>query len=133
MSAPSLPGPGKNNTPASGKRPTFAFHRRISDDPAFKAEMPEDHQQWYPVAMKKVGNAIYSLVQEWTEKWLSGTCSDEDAEARLEGMVEEVIWGNAIWYGIGGWASRGDSGRVTNADFFLCVSPPSPRFLAAID
>jgi len=40
------------------------------------------------------------------------------ADARLRGMVEEVVWGNAIWYGIGGWASRGVCGRVTNADFF---------------
>jgi hypothetical protein len=80
--------------------------------------------------MKKVGSAIHSLVQEWTEEWLSEMCSDEDAEARLKGMVEEVIWGNAIWYGVGGWASRGDSGRVTNADFFLCV-PPLPCFLTA--
>jgi hypothetical protein len=121
MSALSLSEFGNDHTIASERRPTFGFHRRIRDDPAFKMELPDDHRQWYPAAMKEVGNAIYCLVQEWTKEWLSGTHSDADAEVRLKGMVEEVIWGNAIWYGVGGWASRGDDGRVTNADFFLSV------------
>ena len=29
------------------------------------------------------------------------------------------MWGNVIWYGIGGWASCGTGGRGINADFFL--------------
>jgi hypothetical protein len=122
MSALSLTGSGKVPTLASERRPTFAFHRRIRDDPGFRVKIPDDPKQWYLVAMQEVGSTIYSLIQEWTKEWLSGTHSDADAEVRLKGMVEEVIWGNAIWYGVGGWASRGDSGRVTNADFFLFVS-----------
>ena len=128
MSALSLSGSGNDHTLASERRPTFAFHRRIRDDPAFKIEIPDDHQQWYPAAMKEVGNAIYCLVQEWTKEWLSGAHSDAVAEVRLKAMVEEVIWGNVIWYGVGGWASRGDDGRVTNADFFLSV--PSSYILS---
>jgi hypothetical protein len=121
VSALSLSQSSKNHTLASERRPTFAFHRRIRDDPAFKIEIPDNHQQWFPAAMKQVGNAIFCLVQEWTKEWLSGTHSSVDTELRLKGMIEEVIWGNAIWYGVGGWVSRGDDGRATNADFFLSV------------
>ena len=73
--------------------------------------------------MEVVGSPIHNLVREWTAEWLAGTRSDVDAEVRLKGMVEEVIWGNVIWYGVGGWASRGDSGRAMNADLILYVLP----------
>jgi hypothetical protein len=36
-------------------------------------------------------------------------------------MVEEVVLGNAIWFGVGGWHARGKTGRTFNADFFMCV------------
>lgn len=36
-------------------------------------------------------------------------------------MVEEVTWGNVIWFGVGGWHARGDGDRPFNADFFVCV------------
>jgi hypothetical protein len=103
------------------KRPTFAFHRRIRDDPAFHVELPSKDIQRYPAVVKAAGKAIRNLVQEWAREWLAGTCTDVDAEVRLRGMLEEVIWGNVIWYGVGGWASRGS--RALNADFFLCVPP----------
>ena len=108
------------------KRPTFTFHRRIRDDPAFSVDLPINARQGYQqyrAVVKAVGSSIHNLVQEWTAEWLAGTRSDVDAEVRLKGMVEEVIWGNVIWYGVGGWASRGDSGRAMNADFFLYVLP----------
>ena len=73
--------------------------------------------------MEVVGSPIHNLVREWTAEWLAGTRSDVDAEVRLKGMVEEVIWGNVIWYGVGGWASRGDSGRAMHADLILYVLP----------
>lgn len=111
------------------KRPTFAFHRRIRDDPAFRVELPSALMQRYPAAVKAAGSAIHNLVQEWTREWLAGTRSDADAEVRLRGMVEEVIWGNVVWYGVGGWASRGDSGRAMNADFFLAHLVTSSIFL----
>ncbi|KAH9170233.1 hypothetical protein EDB89DRAFT_1979523 [Lactarius sanguifluus] len=105
---------------APEKRPTFAFHRRIRDA-AFSVELPSDPLLQYGAVVKSIGGAIYDLVREWTEEWLEGGVGargSAGAEARLKGMVEEVVWGNVIWYGIGGWASRGTSGRGMNADFF---------------
>ena len=115
------------------RRPRFAFHRRIRDDPAFRVELPSETIKRYLTAVKAVGGAIHNLVQEWTAEWLAGIFSDVDAEVRLRGMLEEVIWGNAIWYGVGGWATRGDSGRAMNADFFLCVSPLIPSNTRSTD
>jgi hypothetical protein len=108
-------------------RPMFAFHRRIRDDPALSStEPPSNAKQWdqrYRAVVKAVGGSIHNLVREWTAEWLSGTRSDVEAEVRLKGMVEEVIWGNVIWYGVGGWASRGDSGRAMNANLIPYVLP----------
>jgi len=124
----SLAAPGSNHV-LPEKRPTFAFHRRIRDDPAFRVEFPIT----YLTAVKAVGGAIHNLVQEWTAEWLAGTRSDAEAEVRLGGMLEEVIWGNVIWYGVGGWATRGESGRAMNADFFLCVSSLVPLNTTSAD
>jgi len=129
LSTLSLAAPGGNHVVLPEKRPTFAFHRRIRDDPAFRVELPIT----YLTAAKAVGGAIHNLVQEWTAEWLAGIRSDADAEVRLRGMLEEVIWGNVIWYGVGGWASRGDNGRAMNADFFLCVSSLIPSNTISTD
>jgi hypothetical protein len=67
------------------------------------------------------GDAIVTLVSEWADQWLQGTHSHEQIEKRLEGMVEEVVWGNVIWFGIGGWHARGNGDRSFNADFFVWV------------
>ena len=104
------------------KRPIFAFHRYIRDHPdLFTFELPKSPLQYFTAMVKSIGGAIHDLVQEWTGEWLAGVDArgGADAEARLAGMVEEVVWGNMIWYGIGGWESRGTDGRGFNADFFL--------------
>jgi hypothetical protein len=106
------------SAPVLEKRPTFAFHRRIRDDPAFAVELPSSPLLQYTAVMKSAGSAIHGLVREWSEEWLAGVGTRADAEARLKGMVEEVVWGNVIWYGIGGWATRGTEERGFNADFF---------------
>jgi hypothetical protein len=36
-------------------------------------------------------------------------------------MVEEVAWGNVMWFALRGWQARGGHGRMFNADFFMCV------------
>jgi hypothetical protein len=117
------------STPAfEEKRPTFAFHRRIRDK--FKGYAldvgslePEDTK--YITVLTDSGDTIVTLVSEWADQWLRGTHGHEEIEKRLEGMVEEVLWGNVIWFGVGGWQARGNSGCSFNADFFVWVVIPS--------
>ncbi len=112
---------GLSSASVPEKRPTFAFHRRIHEDPAFNVELPADALRQFETVVKSAGSAIHDLVQEWTKEWLSGTGTrgGPASEAQLRGMVEEVVVGNVIWYGVGGRASRGTSGRAFNADFFM--------------
>ena len=105
------------------KRPTFAFLRRIRDHPKF---LPTSlghslAESQYTDVVTKEGATLTELVDEWANEWLQDTRSDADVEKRLEGMVEEVVWGNTIWFGVGGWHARGTGGRPFNADFFVCV------------
>jgi hypothetical protein len=105
------------------KRPTFAFLRRIRDHtkflpPSFGHALDESQ---YSNVVTKEGATLTELVDEWANEWLEDTHSDADVEKRLKGMVEEVVWGNTIWFGVGGWHARGTGGRIFNADFFVCV------------
>ncbi|KAF8261336.1 hypothetical protein EI94DRAFT_1810435 [Lactarius quietus] len=111
---------------------TFAFHRRILDDPAFTVELPSSAVHHYEAVVKSAGSAIHDLIQGCTEEWLAGVGARADAEVRLKGMVEEVLWGNVIWYVIGGWASRGTEERGFNADFFVAHLVTSAAFLPKI-
>jgi Questin oxidase-like len=105
------------------KRPTFAFLRRIRDHPKFTlASLGHSlEESQYSAVVTNDGDTLTELVREWADEWLEDTHDDADIEKRLEGMVEEVVWGNVIWFGVGGWHARGDSGRPFNADFFMCV------------
>jgi hypothetical protein len=67
------------------------------------------------------GDTLTKLVSEWADEWLEDTRDDADVEKRLEGMVEEVVWGNVIWFGPGGWHACSESSRPFNPDFFVCV------------
>ena len=112
-------------TPASleEKRPNFAFLRRIRDHPKFtQASLGHSLEEGrYTDIVTNEGDTLTKLVSEWADEWLENTHGDADVEKRLEGMVEEVVWGNVIWFGVGGWHSRGEAGRTFNADFFVCV------------
>jgi hypothetical protein len=112
-------------TPAAleEKRPTFAFLRRIRDHTKFLPSSlghSSDESQYLNVVTKD-GATLTELVDEWANEWLEDTRSDADVETILKGMVEEVVWGNTIWFGVGGWHARGTGGRPLNADFFVCV------------
>ena len=105
------------------KRPNFAFLRRIRDHPKFM-EGSLGHsldEGQYAAIVTKGGDTLTKLVGEWADEWLEDTHGDTDVEKRLEGMVEEVVWGNVIWFGVGGWHARGNTDRTFNADFFMCV------------
>ncbi|KAI0300670.1 hypothetical protein B0F90DRAFT_1566309, partial [Multifurca ochricompacta] len=117
------------------KRPTFAFLRRIRDHPKLTPSVigsSQEEASQYTVVLESSGELVVQLVNEWAEEWLDGTCSDADVEKRLEGMVEEVAWGNVIWFAIGGWEARGDSGRPFNADFFIAHLVTSAIFLLTL-
>jgi hypothetical protein len=109
--------------PVEEKRPTFAFLRRIRDHRKFGLSALGDSSEAdrYTAVLTNAGDSVVALVSEWADQWLEGTRGDADVEKRLEGMVEEVVWGNVIWYGVGGWQARGDVDRPFNADFFVCV------------
>ena len=102
------------------KRPTFAFLRRIRDHPKLALGSLGQSIE-YPAIVTNEGDILTELVSEWADEWLDGTHGDADIEKRLEGMVEEVIWGNVIWFATGGWHARGDTDRPFNADFFMCA------------
>jgi len=86
----------------------------------------------YNVVVTNAGDTLTALVSEWAEEWLEGTRNDVDIEKRLEGMVEEIVWGNVIWFGVGGWHARGSSGRTFNADFFVAHLVTSTIFLLTL-
>ncbi len=50
--------------------PTFAFRRRICDDPAFIVELPSD-PLLHVTVLKGESGVIHNLVQEWTDEWLA--------------------------------------------------------------
>jgi len=103
------------------KRPTFAFLRRIRDHPKFSPSSLGHSlsERSYDAIVTNLGDTLTALVSEWADEWLADARSDADIEKRLKGMVEEVIWGNVIWFGVGGWHLGGESGRPFNADFFV--------------
>ena len=109
------------------KRPTFAFLRRIRDHPkltpvALWPQLELDTRSRYSAIVPEAGGSVVALVEEWANAWLADARTDTDVEKCLEGMVEEIAWGNVIWFALRGWQARGDSGRTFNADFFMCVT-----------
>jgi hypothetical protein len=116
-------------TPAfEDKRLTYAFHRRIRDKfkrNALGVDSSESEDTKYIAVLTNSGDTIVTLVSEWADQWLQGTRSHEEIEKRLEGMVEEVVWGNVIWFGVEGWQARGNGDRSFNADFFVSIVIPS--------
>ncbi|KAH9965709.1 hypothetical protein BJV74DRAFT_785799 [Russula compacta] len=116
------------------KRPTFAFLRRIRDHPKFTPSSlgPSSYEDHYTSVVTKMGDTLTTLVSEWADEWLGDTRNDADVEKRLEGMVEEIAWGNVIWFGVGGWHARGDGDRPFNADFFVAHLVTSAIFLLTL-
>ncbi|KAH9992169.1 hypothetical protein BJV77DRAFT_456359 [Russula vinacea] len=112
------------------KRPTFALLRRIRDHPELTLGSP-GHSS-YPDIVTSKGDTLTKLVSEWADEWLEDTRDDADVEKRLEGMVEEVVWGNVIWFGPGGWHACSESSRPFNPDFFVAHLVTSSIFLLTV-
>ena len=65
----------------------------------------------------RVGPQLLKIVEEWASE-LNGDVTDEILRAKLE----EIVWMNAVIYGVCGWAGRkqvDESPGQFNADFFL--------------
>ncbi|KAH9170229.1 hypothetical protein EDB89DRAFT_2072216 [Lactarius sanguifluus] len=124
-----LPGPGI----LSGLTSILSLLRTdpLSLD-ALHAQLEEPRQYRYQAVVPKAGESIIELVDQWANEWLVDARTDADIEKRLEGMVEEVTWGNVIWFAVGGWQARGDQGRSFNADFVTAHLVTSAVFLLTL-
>ncbi|KAF8259250.1 hypothetical protein EI94DRAFT_1813630 [Lactarius quietus] len=119
------------------KRPTFALFRRLRDHPklsqdALRSQLEVKRAHRYRTILPVAGDTIATLVEEWANEWLAGSRTDADVEKRLEGMVEEVAWGFVILFAARGWQTRGECGRVINADFFVAHLVTSAIFLLTL-
>ncbi|KAI0315492.1 hypothetical protein OF83DRAFT_1199907 [Amylostereum chailletii] len=105
----------QSNAPAAPK-PSFNFHTTILTDPALSPSALDLSlgPRGYEGVVASGGPTILKHVNAWYDGWLAGV-ADEDLEPTLERMVEEVVFGNVLWYGVCGWALRGE--KVLNADF----------------
>jgi Questin oxidase-like len=113
-----LPISGVTTATLEEKRPTFALLRRIRDHPKFA--LGSGHSLYSDIVTNK-GDTLTELVNDWADEWLEDTRDHADIEKRLEGMVEEVVWGIVIWFGPGGWNARGESSHPFNANLYVCV------------
>lgn len=70
------------------------------------------------VLQSEAGAVVKEFTDNWYDSWTVGV-KDDELEDRIEGMVEDVLLGSAVLYGVGGYAAKGD--RVFNADFVTYV------------
>jgi hypothetical protein len=85
----------------------FTILARVLADPRFDFGnvklKPEDDPPLYTLALRKTGDAVRELVDQW------------DLTGDLDKKLEELLWTNVLMYGVGGSEKTGDF----NADFFL--------------
>ncbi|KAA1473981.1 hypothetical protein DENSPDRAFT_823618 [Dentipellis sp. KUC8613] len=120
------------SAPSTPPKPTFSLHQRILADPSLAAGVAIDasNPKKYEDLIERSGDRLHALVTEWYGKWLEGATTNEEVESRLEAMVEEIVWGNVMWFGVGGWAGPGKKdGQNINADFYMMHLVTSAHFL----
>ncbi|KAI0051279.1 hypothetical protein FA95DRAFT_310766 [Auriscalpium vulgare] len=125
-----VPAVENNKTLSKPKRPTFEFHQKVFKSPLLRPSalgLSTGLLDQYETVLPRVRPVIFDYVREWSEKWLQGA-GENEAEERLKVMVEEVTWGNSLWFGVGGWGARGED-RVINADFYNMHLVTSAIFL----
>lgn len=96
------------NAPQEPKKNTHALTilARILKDPKFDDIAERQDTDLYSAVVGQYGDALKNHVSEWT----FDTTDPKEAERK----IEELVWANAIIYGIGGWTH----GKNFNADFF---------------
>lgn len=111
-----------SSKPAASRPPFLSFVAQLLTDsrltPAALKLPREDFpaQSAYAAALKSgAGEVVKELTDIWYDAWTVGV-SDQELEDRLGSIVEDVLVGSAVMYGVAGYAAKGD--RVFNADFF---------------
>ncbi|KAF9478258.1 hypothetical protein BDN70DRAFT_943917 [Pholiota conissans] len=95
----------------------FSILARILEDPELGGfPAPAFEEQFYPSVVQRYGTAIAKYVDDWT------------LEGDLEKKVQELLWTNALLYGVAGVEANG--GFV--ADFFLMHLVTSSLFLSEV-
>lgn len=85
-------------------------------------------QEAYMTALESgAGTVVKELTDIWYDAWTADV-GEAEMEERVEGMVEDILVTCALFYGVGGYAARGN--RVFNADFFAYVIRSTRSFHA---
>ncbi|VDB98220.1 unnamed protein product [Peniophora sp. CBMAI 1063] len=88
-----------------------------------KASAPVEYRD---VLKSGAGKLVKELTDKWYDAWTAGVPEGE-LEARLEGIVEDVLVMCALMYSVSGYAAKGDS--KFNADFFSMHFVTSSNFI----
>jgi len=116
-------GLGKKATvrPSQGNTHAFTILARILKDPRFDAiPSADNYQVIYTNVEREHGGAIAEYVQAWS--------FDRSDPKEVERKIDELVWVNAMIYGIAGWSK----GEDFNSDFFHVHLVTSSLFLPAI-
>ncbi|KAI0367931.1 hypothetical protein BV20DRAFT_534637 [Pilatotrama ljubarskyi] len=108
----------------------FSILARVAADekfsPASLGLPPPEEGPPFDHVEERVGDALAELAAEWAAD-LEGEGS---TPAAIDKKIEELIWMNAIIYGVGGWAGRERAAnKQFNADFFNMHLVTSSLFL----
>ncbi|GLB42908.1 putative protein of unknown function (DUF4243) [Lyophyllum shimeji] len=111
-----------SSTPASAAKNVHAFTilARILKDPEFDAVSQRHDISIFTNVVETHNEALNKHVNAWTY--------NRSDPKEVERKIEELVWANAIIYGIGGWTKGGDF----NTDFFQMHLVTSSLFLTSI-
>ncbi|TFK38464.1 hypothetical protein BDQ12DRAFT_605867 [Crucibulum laeve] len=121
---PATPTPAKPHTTSSDENDVHAVTilARVLADKQFASSNEIDETKMYATTLKKYGSALVKHTAQWT--------LDLNRPGEVERKMEEVIWVNALIYGVGGWTERGE--EKFNADFFFMHLVTSSLFLPSL-
>ncbi|THH28632.1 hypothetical protein EUX98_g5552 [Antrodiella citrinella] len=107
----------------------LAILGRVAKDPAFDPSLiglpPTDGN-----SIDRVVEACKDNIAKLLDEWTVGATREE-----LDKKIEEVIWMNAVIYGVGGWGGRAhsdDPNKEFNGDFFTMHLVTSSLFISSL-